>query len=81
LLWEQADSGWLTHEAYEALGRVEGALARYGEQVFSDLEPAAQERVPRILTQLVQPGEGTEDTRRVAARGDVGEENWPLTRH
>jgi WD40 repeat protein/DNA-binding SARP family transcriptional activator len=81
LLWEQAEGGWLTHGAYEALGRVEGALARYAEQVFADLEPAKQERVPHILTQLVQPGEGTEDTRRVASRAEVGEANWPLTRH
>jgi DNA-binding SARP family transcriptional activator len=81
LLWEQADTGWLTHEAYEALGRVEGALARYAEQVFGDLTPDEQERVPQILTQLVQPGEGTEDTRRVATRAEVGGANWPLTRH
>jgi WD40 repeat protein len=28
--------------------------------------------------QLVRPGEGTEDTRRLAARGEIGEEKWPL---
>jgi WD40 repeat protein/DNA-binding SARP family transcriptional activator len=81
LLWEQAEDGWLTHETYDALGRVEGALARYAEQVFVDLAPDDQARVPRILAQLVQPGEGTEGTRRVAARAEVGEANWPLTRH
>jgi WD40 repeat protein/DNA-binding SARP family transcriptional activator len=81
LLWEQAADGSLTHATYEALGRVEGALARYAEQVFSDLDPAEQERVPRILAQLVQPGEGTQDTRRAAKRSEVGEDNWPLTRH
>jgi WD40 repeat protein/DNA-binding SARP family transcriptional activator len=81
LLWEQAEDGWLTHETYEALGRAEGALARYAEQVFADLAPDDQARVPQILVQLVQPGEGTEDTRRVATRAEVGEANWPLTRH
>ena len=81
LLWEQAEDGWLTHETYEALGHVKGALARYAEQVFVDLAPTDQARVPRILAQLVQPGEGTEDTRRVATRADVGEANWPLTQH
>jgi WD40 repeat protein len=34
-----------------------------------------------VFVQLVQPGEGTEDTRRVATRAEVGEENWPLVRH
>jgi len=81
LLWEQAEDGWLTHESYEALGRVDGALARYAEQMFVDLAPDDQAKVPRILAQLVQPGEGTEDTRRVATRAEVGEANWPLTQH
>ena len=81
LLWEQAEDGWLTHKAYEELGRVEGALARYAEQVFVDLAPDDQARVPRVLAQLVKPGEGTEDTRRVATRAEVGEANWSLTRH
>jgi WD40 repeat protein len=76
LLWDRS----LTHETYEALGGVEGALARYAEQVFSDLDAAEQSKVPRILTQLVQPGEGTGDTRRAATRAQVGEANWPLTR-
>ncbi len=81
LLWEETDDGWLTHETYEALGRVEGALARYAEQLFVGLAPDDQARVRRILVQLVQPGEGTEDTRRVATRAEVGEANWLLTRH
>ncbi len=76
LLWDRS----LTHEAYEALGHVDGSLARYAEQVFKDLDSAEQRRMPQILTQLVQPGEGTGDTRRVATRAQVGETNWPLTR-
>ncbi|MHC5731329.1 MAG: nSTAND1 domain-containing NTPase, partial [Nostoc sp.] len=28
--------------------------------------------------QLVRPGEGTEDTRRVATKAELGEENWSL---
>jgi WD40 repeat protein/DNA-binding SARP family transcriptional activator len=80
LLWEQAKDGWLTHGTYEALGRVEGALARYAERVFADLDPGEQERIPHILTQLAQPGRGTEATRRVATRDQVGETDWPLTR-
>jgi hypothetical protein len=28
--------------------------------------------------QLVQPGEGTEDTRRIATRDELGEESWQL---
>ena len=81
LLWEAQASGWLTHEAYGGIGQVEGALAQYAEQVFAELEPGEQDGARRIFVQLVQPGEGTEDTRRVATRAEVGEDSWPLVQH
>ncbi|MEZ2238706.1 pentapeptide repeat-containing protein [Microcoleus sp.] len=37
-----------------------------------------QEQAQRIFVQLVRPGEGTEDTRRLATRAELGEENWNL---
>jgi WD40 repeat protein/DNA-binding SARP family transcriptional activator len=80
LLWEKQIYGWLTHDAYEAIGRVEGALTCYADQVFSDLEETSQEKMRQIFLQLINPGEGTEDTRRVATRAEIGETNWPLTR-
>ncbi len=81
LLWERHHQGWLTHEGYEAIGCVEGALARYAGQVYAQLDEAEQASTRQILVQLVHPGEGTEDTRRVATRAEVGEENWGLVQH
>ena len=81
LLWERIDQGWLTHDAYDEIGRVDGALARYAEQVYEALSPEHQLAAQRIFIQLVQPGEGTEDTRRVARRSELGEGNWPLVQH
>ena len=78
LIWDQLDQGWLTHAAYEDIGRVEGALARYAEKVFSGLDETEQEKTKRIFVQLVQPGQGTEDTRRIATRLELGTDNWPL---
>jgi WD40 repeat protein/DNA-binding SARP family transcriptional activator len=78
LLWERHTAGRLTHAAYEGIGQVEGALARYAEQVFATLNTAEQTRVRRIFEQLVQPGTGTEDTRRLATRDEIGADNWPL---
>ncbi len=71
LLWERLDFGWLTHAAYEQIGRAEGALARYAQEEFEALTSEDQQLARRIFVQLVQPGEGTEDTRRVAARADL----------
>jgi WD40 repeat protein/DNA-binding SARP family transcriptional activator len=78
LLWERLDGGWMTHAAYDEIGRVEGALARYAEQVYQELGEEEREGARWVLEQLVQPGEGTEDTRRVATRAEVGGGQWPL---
>jgi len=78
LMWDQLDEGWFTHEAYENIGRVEGALARHAEKVFDGLGEVDRERAKRIFIQLVQPGQGTEDTRRIATSHEIGSDNWAL---
>ncbi|MFM6343720.1 MAG: hypothetical protein ACKPFK_01045, partial [Dolichospermum sp.] len=35
-------------------------------------------RLQRVFIQLVRPGEGTEDTRRLATHEEIGEDNWDL---
>ena len=70
--------GVLTYTAYDAIGGVEKALASYAEGVYNNLPQDEQERMQHIFTQLVRPGEGTEDTRRVATCSDIGEDNWEL---
>jgi WD40 repeat protein/class 3 adenylate cyclase len=77
-LWERQADGWLTHADYEAMGCVEGALAAYADQVYAKLDAAEQETARHALVQLVQPGEGTEDTRRIAGKEELGEESWDL---
>jgi WD40 repeat protein/class 3 adenylate cyclase len=81
LLWDRMLAGWLTHEVYDEIGRVEGALARYADEVYNGLPRAEQEQVRRAMVQLVQPGQGTEDTRRVARRADLVGVDWGLVQH
>ncbi len=77
-LWDKQQGGLLTHEAYEASGKVEGALANYADEVYAKLSPAQQTQARRMFIQLVRPGQGTEDTRRLANRAELGEANWAL---
>jgi len=79
LLWEGSASGTLSHTTYKGIGGVEGALARYAEEVFTDLDENEQKVARQVIVQLVQPGVGTEDTRRVASRAEIGETYWSLT--
>ncbi|MBW4598390.1 MAG: CHAT domain-containing protein [Calothrix sp. FI2-JRJ7] len=77
-LWAKQVDAQLTHSAYDEIGGVEAALARYADKVYNQLNFEEQERAQRIFIQLVHPGMGAEDTRRVATRAEVGEENWDL---
>jgi ABC-type multidrug transport system fused ATPase/permease subunit len=70
-LWGKRDGRRLTHEAYERIGRVQGALARRAQKVYSDLTPPEQVVARRVLLRLIQPGEGTDDTRRRASFDEV----------
>ena len=77
-MWEAQKAGALTHAAYEEIGGVRGALAGYAEQTYEEFQAEDQSRARRVFTQLVQPGAGTEDTRRQATRTEIGEDNWNL---
>ena len=78
LLWAKQQNGQLTHEAYEEIGGVEKALAEYAEEKYRSLSEEDKQRAQRVFIQLVRPGAGTEDTRRLATRDEVGEDNWDL---
>ncbi|MEG3988687.1 CHAT domain-containing protein [Microcoleus sp. S28C3] len=77
-LWEKQINRELTHQAYEEIGGVKKAIANHAEQVYQKLSETEKKQAQRIFVQLVRPGEGTEDTRRVASRAAVGEDNWNL---
>lgn len=80
-LWGQQRDLHLTHAAYDDIGGIEAALAVHAQQVYGKLNQVQKEQTRRIFLQLVRPGEGTEDTRRVATFMEVGEENWGLVTH
>lgn len=79
-LWQRRQGKLLTHVAYTAIGEVQGALARHADASYGKLSPEAQKQMRRIFIQLVRPGEGTEDTRRLATKAELGESNWALVK-
>src|SRR5262249_11969315 len=57
-LWEAQRGGVLTHQAYDEMGGVAGALATYAEEIYTQrLSAAKQGLVERLLIQLVRPGD------------------------
>ena len=77
-LWDQQQARRLTHSGYETIARVEGALTRHADEIYAGLTPAEEEAARRIFIQLVRPGEGTEDTRRLALRHELDAADWQL---
>ncbi|MBV7331133.1 ATP-binding protein [Chloroflexi bacterium TSY] len=80
LLWEAHGGEQLTHADYEAIGQVEGALAQYANNYYDRLTEIEQQKIQTVFTQMIRPGQGTEDTRRLATQRELGEENWALVR-
>jgi WD40 repeat protein/energy-coupling factor transporter ATP-binding protein EcfA2 len=81
-LWAKQQNARLIHQAYEDIGGVEMALANYADDEYRKLTDAErQRRSQQVFVQLVKFGEGTEDTRRLATRAEVGEDNWDIVTH
>ena len=80
-LWKRRTGKQLTHVAYEEIGEVEGALARHADENYRKLSQVKREQVRRIFIQLVRPGEGTEDTRRLATKAELNQASWGLVKH
>jgi len=68
-LWVRRQAGRLTHAAYEEIGKIKGAIARWAEEELEKFTPEQQVVARWVFTRLVRvarPEEGTEDTRRRA---------------
>ncbi|MCK2258263.1 trypsin-like peptidase domain-containing protein [Crossiella sp. S99.1] len=53
MLWERQRGGVIDHAAYDGIGGVTGAIARYAETVWQDLPD--QDSARRLLCQLLSP--------------------------
>ncbi len=70
-VWRRRRKTSLTLEAYVASGGVQRALARRADAIYQALTPVQRQVARRVLLRLVQPGEGTEDTRRRAEYSEL----------
>lgn len=70
--------GRLTTVAYQAIGRVPGALSQHAESVFEGLEAEEKELAPSLFVQLVKPGKRGKATRHPATRSELGQTRWSL---
>jgi WD40 repeat protein/DNA-binding winged helix-turn-helix (wHTH) protein len=73
-LWERCGGFGctLTNRAYAEIGRLQGALGRHADEIYSNLRDEAQKHLAkRIFLELVHVGDGAQDTRRRIAKADL----------
>lgn len=79
-LWKERSLGCLTHDAYDLIGQLGGALANSAEDLYSRLGPDEQKEARRIFLRLVRLGIRSPDTRRLARREDFDEAQWSVAK-
>ncbi len=69
-IWENCGGSGrtLTSDSYSEIGRLKGALGRHADEVLCSIEEADRELAQKIFLELVQLGEGAQDTRRRAPK-------------
>ena len=63
-LWQSRRGPWLTLEAYERSGGVQGALQRRAQTTYESLTATQQQIARNIFLRMTALGEGVSDTRR-----------------
>jgi tetratricopeptide (TPR) repeat protein len=66
-VWKRRNVRELMLRAYNDLGGVEGAIEHRANEIYNSLKPEYQDLCRWLFLRLVQPGEGTEDTKRRAS--------------
>ena len=70
-LWEQRHQGYFRNSSYETIGQAQGAISRWADSVLEQVPPEQLYLTRQLLTQLVQLGESTEDTRRRVSLNEI----------
>jgi hypothetical protein len=73
--WKRRRGRTLTLAGYAASGRVQGAIAKTADEVYTRLRPEQQEIARRIFLELTELGEGSQDTRRRVTLRDLIPQN------
>ncbi len=73
-LWQRRQGSQLTHQAYDAIGGVDGAISKRAQAQFEKLTPAQKEIALPALSRLVRassPGEEGTDTRQLVRLSEL----------
>jgi WD40 repeat protein/serine/threonine protein kinase len=70
-LFANRTANLLTHQAYQKMGGVRGALARRADEIYQQAPIEQQTVIQQLFLRLIMLGEGTEDTRRRVSLSEI----------
>jgi len=83
-LWQRRHGNQLTHQAYDAIGGIEGAISSRAETQFEKLTPAQQQIALPALSRLVRVSSASEegtDSRQVVPLADLSPDAQTVMRN
>lgn len=78
-LWNRRQNNILQLSTYAQMGGVTGTLKQRADDVYESLPPEQQQAVKHIFLNLMQLGNGTEDTRRRATKNSLVTAKYPTS--
>lgn len=70
-LWNRRSGEVITHQSYNEIGRLQGALAKHSSTVYMGLSDEQRRVCRRVVLRLVQPGDDAIDTKRRASLAEI----------
>lgn len=78
-IWKLRDGAELTHAAYDEIGNVKQALAKYAETLYSEMDTERQELLRNVMLSLVEVSDPQlERSRRLIRSDKFNEQEWEL---
>jgi WD40 repeat protein/energy-coupling factor transporter ATP-binding protein EcfA2 len=71
--WNKRKGRFITHEILDDMKSISHSISHYADNIY-EKHHLHQKSIKKVLIKLVNPGSGTEDTRRVASFDDFDEE-------
>ncbi|CAA6808964.1 MAG: High-affnity carbon uptake protein Hat/HatR [uncultured Sulfurovum sp.] len=70
-LWTNKKGRVITHEVLDEMKSISHSISHYADKIYNDTKD--KESIKKVLIKLVNPGAGTEDTRRIASLDEFSE--------
>ena len=64
-LWTNKKGRVITHEVLDEMKSISHSISHYADKIYNETDD--KESIKKVLIKLVNPGSGTEDTRRIAS--------------